>query len=336
MKRIEYIDIAKGIGIILMIIGHMPSINDYLNRFIYSFHMPLFFIISGYFFKHKDNKQCIKSILKRLIVPYIITCCAIIGIKMFLTKINNNSDNLLEEIKTWGLASLYGSGGKSEWGIGPIGAIWFLLALGWAMYFMNKIYTKKYQYIWVSIIAYIGYKTTEFIWLPLSIQAGMVGLLFFYIGLLCKENSILDKKISMETYLGIIAIFIFGVKYCGKVYMVSNYYENGLLDIIIALCGVLLCVKVSMLIEKYSKFSKKAFIFIGKNSLQCMCIHLISLNCFDWKNTKRLIENIGIKDELCANIIINIVWAITMTIFIKCISNSVKRIKEKNKRIALS
>ncbi|MBF1069294.1 MAG: acyltransferase family protein, partial [Prevotellaceae bacterium] len=48
-KRIEALDIAKGIGIILVIIGHMSS--SYLRDWIYSFHMPLFFIISGICFK---------------------------------------------------------------------------------------------------------------------------------------------------------------------------------------------------------------------------------------------------------------------------------------------
>ncbi len=48
-KRNNAIDIAKGFGIILMVIGHaeMPGI---LNRSIYLFHMPLFFIAAGYFF----------------------------------------------------------------------------------------------------------------------------------------------------------------------------------------------------------------------------------------------------------------------------------------------
>lgn len=49
-KRINYFDIAKGLGILLMIIGHMPIKNEYLKNFIFCFHMPLFFIISGYFF----------------------------------------------------------------------------------------------------------------------------------------------------------------------------------------------------------------------------------------------------------------------------------------------
>lgn len=83
-KRLIYIDIAKGIGIVLMIIGHCGIDNHpYIKNIIYCFHMPLFFIISGYFFKVRENKECIKNIWNRLIKPYIITCGVIIFYKIF-------------------------------------------------------------------------------------------------------------------------------------------------------------------------------------------------------------------------------------------------------------
>ena len=60
-KRIEYIDIARGIAIILMVIGHVVS--GYKRAIIFSFHMPLFIIISGFFFKPGRNiKEEIKKV----------------------------------------------------------------------------------------------------------------------------------------------------------------------------------------------------------------------------------------------------------------------------------
>ncbi len=53
-KRIEYIDVAKGIGILLVVFGFVVYGGNYkmvgsetISNFIYSFHMPLFFVISG-------------------------------------------------------------------------------------------------------------------------------------------------------------------------------------------------------------------------------------------------------------------------------------------------
>lgn len=55
MKRIEWIDIVKFIGIFLVILGHSISADnkqlEVYRNFIYSFHMPLFIFISGYLYK---------------------------------------------------------------------------------------------------------------------------------------------------------------------------------------------------------------------------------------------------------------------------------------------
>lgn len=48
-KRIDWVDVAKGVGIFLMVMGH-SSMPDAVNRWIYSFHMPLFFLLSGLVF----------------------------------------------------------------------------------------------------------------------------------------------------------------------------------------------------------------------------------------------------------------------------------------------
>ena len=47
-KRLLWIDVAKGIAIILMIIGHTVKFGTYSRNFIFSFHMPLFFILTGF------------------------------------------------------------------------------------------------------------------------------------------------------------------------------------------------------------------------------------------------------------------------------------------------
>ncbi|MDZ1963948.1 acyltransferase family protein, partial [Klebsiella pneumoniae] len=72
--RETWVDYAKGIGIILVVFGHAnrglyssgiyisPEIYHYLDNVIYSFHMPLFFFLSGLFFvRESANKQVISS-----------------------------------------------------------------------------------------------------------------------------------------------------------------------------------------------------------------------------------------------------------------------------------
>lgn len=72
-----YIDTARGIGILLVIIGHIVVFGNYpmqgaggISNFIYSFHMPLFFIISGLCIK--ESKQLDRETLKRMAYSYLV------------------------------------------------------------------------------------------------------------------------------------------------------------------------------------------------------------------------------------------------------------------------
>lgn len=54
-KRVLYIDVMKGIGILMVALGHcIPNVDHPIYRAILSFHMPLFFFISGFLFCGKD------------------------------------------------------------------------------------------------------------------------------------------------------------------------------------------------------------------------------------------------------------------------------------------
>ena len=70
-KRLVYLDIARGICILLVVFGHtlIPNIREnnkiiqFIYDYIYFFHMPVFFIISGIIFENNIN---------RLVIYYII------------------------------------------------------------------------------------------------------------------------------------------------------------------------------------------------------------------------------------------------------------------------
>ena len=70
----NFISIAKAIGIILMVAGHSGS-PAIINRFLYLFHMPLFFVCSGYFFKDIRDTNALTKYYKRktqgLYFPYL-------------------------------------------------------------------------------------------------------------------------------------------------------------------------------------------------------------------------------------------------------------------------
>lgn len=47
-QRIDWIDTAKGLCMILVIVGHTLPYGNLMRNFIFSFHMPAFFFLTGY------------------------------------------------------------------------------------------------------------------------------------------------------------------------------------------------------------------------------------------------------------------------------------------------
>lgn len=130
-KRDTSIDIAKALGILLMILGHISGIPFYLRNSIFSFHMPLFFIFSGYFFKEQPIRDIIRSGNRHLIKPYVITSVVCILLCITAGKYGAALDRLIG-------AAMANGGVKTEMFGGSIpfiSPIWFLLALYWCKIF---------------------------------------------------------------------------------------------------------------------------------------------------------------------------------------------------------
>ena len=68
-SRIQYIDILKGIGIILVVIGHIYK-NQNIFNWIYSFHMPIFFFAAGWLYKERSVYIDIKRRIQTIVIPY--------------------------------------------------------------------------------------------------------------------------------------------------------------------------------------------------------------------------------------------------------------------------
>ena len=125
-NRIEYIDIARGIAIILMVIGHVVD-QGWKREVIFSFHMPLFIIASGLFYKDKSLKENIKNIFMKLILPYVI-CTLIVNI-LLTDKIEDVFNSLYSWIKQIFYSYTYMDKIKFTTGVQPIGVLWFLPVL---------------------------------------------------------------------------------------------------------------------------------------------------------------------------------------------------------------
>lgn len=68
--RLLFIDAMRGIGILLVVMGHVTR-NSSIYAFIYSFHMPLFFAVSGFLFKPRSISDLLRRRISTLIAPYV-------------------------------------------------------------------------------------------------------------------------------------------------------------------------------------------------------------------------------------------------------------------------
>lgn len=114
-NRESYFDNAKFILIILVVFGHVirSFIDDnefMLNvyKFVYTFHMPAFILISGFFAKGYDKKGYVQKIFKKLIIPYLIFQ-GIYSVYYFLVESGNTLalDLLDPHWSLWFLMSLF-------------------------------------------------------------------------------------------------------------------------------------------------------------------------------------------------------------------------------------
>lgn len=83
-NRINAIDVAKGIGILCIVLGHIVP-NSYVARWLYAFHVPLFFLLSGFTYSLKEDKKAFYlNKAKRLLLPYLIFAVISIAIYIYI------------------------------------------------------------------------------------------------------------------------------------------------------------------------------------------------------------------------------------------------------------
>lgn len=114
-KRISYIDMAKGIGIILVVFGHSTFPTNEMNQWIASFHMPLFFILSGMLLCHTGAHEKPFSVLlhkkaRTILIPYLSFSALSILFSLILNTSSPTTyllDALLQTILFYGISVLW-------------------------------------------------------------------------------------------------------------------------------------------------------------------------------------------------------------------------------------
>lgn len=250
-ERQLWIDLLKGFGIILVTFAHL-SPNYLLEKQIYSFHMCLFFFISGYLFKDGQNKKSyiIKKI-KNLLIPFLIWNLICSGIELLIR----------HDVVAF-FHKLFIIDGDLCWNA----PIWFLLILFATeiifLFLQNvKIFNNKYiHHILIFILSLLIFILIGSNKMILKINLIPLGLLFFNFGYIYKliKDSIINKNNKIIIFLLCIILLIINVIFSvilnDRVSYTRAYFGNILYFIISSISGVL---GYFMLFEQFANKLKR-------------------------------------------------------------------------------
>lgn len=248
-NRIDWVDYAKAIGIVLVYIGHTGIPEEIKNR-IYLFHMPLFFLISGFLWNQDKYERLtitefIKKKLLSYIIPYIkigIVCLVLWGvlINSFLLTSNDYWQTLLKYI--FGLF-VY-SRGTVEF-MPQCSPIWFLTCLFCAEIIFYIIMKTKKPVFLISLCVAFAYLSQQMPKLYWNIDTAIVVVPFLYIGFMLRKYWEIASKWTI--ILPVILMSLFFIISCNYwTDFDGNRYDNVAVMYLASFCcsfSVLLIVK---------------------------------------------------------------------------------------------
>lgn len=291
--RIGFVDVARGIAIWSIVLGHQGISG--INRVVFTFHVPIFFLFAGCFFKEEAILDVfLKKNVRALLRPYFIASVALLVFGTAFHVLGSGTRGLYSELAGRLTAPFFGLGGRFPFPFGlavpglgqympAIGAIWFLLALFWSLVCMRGIL--RFRGVWQPLAVFclfeIGIRSSRFFWLPWSIQPGLCALLFVYVGYLAKP--ILDVQSMTQETRGMLFLFGLCLWWCfirdfNGFYLVRCYFGRGFADIACSLAACWCVIEVSRFIDM--RFPRIASIlrFFGRYSLIVLCVHVVELH----------------------------------------------------------
>ena len=291
-NRLKFIDISRGIAIILIVYSHTISYSPLLRsslKFIKGFHIALFFVLSGYTFsiRNKEFFEFTKQKFYRIILPYLFWAFTFL-VPYFI--LGQQIGDILQKNSNYNFVSLIYN---IMYGVGAGGALkqntslWFLPAL-FSMeviyYFIIKI-TDKYpncRFFFTIMIFILGYLFTNYLNynLPFGFNTVIAFGIFFYIGYLTKDYDVFSTR---GYIIKMLLLFIFGcicVTFNSQVGAVDYKYGNYFLFFGSGLFLSILTIMVSNYIENNYTLE-----YIGKNTMGILIFHKLIIILFQTKIT---------------------------------------------------
>lgn len=286
--RLAWLDITKGLAILCTIVGHTVAYGGHVKTLIFSFHIPLFFLLSGYTTKEVKRGQLAKATwkdFKRLYLPVLLM--------RFLT--------FLYEVIFQGVSIpysawdnirriLYGNGNDhvllDKLPMFGVGVLWFLVAMFWAKlgYRLCLRYIKHYRFMFLLMGTFCSMWIGTHVWLPQSMDLIFLCMLFMEGGYQLRHSGLEGSKALQIS--GVVAFFVWIYFVWNKgilISMATRLYPSFILCIVVAFAGCLAVIQFCKSLEGLR--SSTLLSFLGRHSLELLCIHHMDFRITLWDIT---------------------------------------------------
>ncbi len=272
-QRLDWLDMAKGIGMLLVVYGHSYGPDNY---YVYLFHMPLFFILSGYLF---NSQQKFGTFLLKKFTGLYIPFAGWNFIVMLIRLIAAQQSGLLTEKLLDGrlnvMRLMFLTVGKDgEY----MGATWFLGSL----FVISIVYKlidmaipeikskQKILLIIFGLVALYGFSNT----LPYGQSRTLILGFFFALGRYLKIREETFERLTSIVMALLVTVLFWVLSNFTRANMGTNEYENAPVFVLCAILGSFIVICISMCLER-SNFSliellRKPLRYLGKNTLDIL------------------------------------------------------------------
>ncbi len=281
-KRIYWVDILRGLAMFLVVYGHTSKSTE-IKQIIYSFHMPLFFIISGMsnIFQKEDLslKTFLNMFLKSLIIPYFLLNLVLLPVSYYSGNIGAVAKFTIPEF----LVGILYSNNLGCYDA-PSNATWFITTLFLVevlFYFLKKIFKNdKELMLGIGLIGLAGYANSVAKWQydgPWHIQVVLTAVVLYYIGYIFMKNVDKIKTIlNTKTKIMLTSMILLGIGlYCSitntRVSMTADKYGSILYFYMAALAFSFAMTFICM---RFFDRDLKIINYIGKNTILWLAIQI--------------------------------------------------------------
>lgn len=343
-KRIGWIDISKALGIFLVVLCHC-GLRTAFTQWVYSFHMPLFFFVSGMVYVQRGQfKEFLYRRFRQIMVPYflfsLILCFGVQSYKDWVNILIANRNSLSESAS--------------------FSPLWFLPCLFLSSVLMDihsrllgrcKVYVSG-AIAALAVVAGFVISRTDVSPLPWSLDIALVGFGFMWAGNLFRKlfdlhvGSLSSKKPGIIYVIVVCVLAAAGsilafhnlpqslTPGCPHVEMSIGHYGNPLLFLFSALALSLFTILLSQCLERVFNrlklfWVRSRVVETGRFSLGIMCIHgaVIAL-------LHSVLNHLGVTVTVllifCEAILVLFISYIVILISIKFVPNLFGKFQEKN------